>query len=436
MKTLLALACSLAFFSPLCAADFAKGDKVELVKDSPIYFKDAVLRVAHTGERFTVILQNAATHKVYLSAQDALGKEIAVNVLDSELRKAGSEPAPQIPRKELHEATPEQAVYLAETKNSAGSGFMVQMNRACYVVTNAHVVTSAAKVEFKNPVGRLTIASGQVEVADDRDLVRFPSDSDAGLLLGREVKADDEVVAYGNSAGEGVVTKLPGKVLGVGVEKIEISCEIIPGNSGGPILNSQGRVLAVASYLTHTGNVAEWIKNGTRFDKARRFAYCLNDGIKWTSVPFSQFLNESSQVDSIWELADYFAQVLNQLLYHTFEAELENKFPKNGELSNFITTYNRATKMLSNKDGTLATDREIAMSNSKLKGTAKSLTSDFVRIIDATAKDFQFKGQRIKTPYFKKQAQEALLDLREASRIVTENAKLASGSNFLKAVPQ
>lgn len=151
----------------LCGADFAKGDKVELVKDTPIYFKDAVLRVAHAGERFTVILQQAATHKVYLSAQDALGKEIAVSVLDSELRKAGTELAPQIPRKVLHEATPEQAVYLAETKNGSGSGFLVQMNGACYLVTNAHIVAAAAKVEFRNPVGRATIVSGNVEVADE-----------------------------------------------------------------------------------------------------------------------------------------------------------------------------------------------------------------------------------------------------------------------------
>ena len=436
MKTLLAVACSLAFVSPLCAADFAKGDKVELTKDAPIYFKDAVLRIAHTGERFTVILQNAATRKVYLSVQDALGKEIAVSVLDSDLRKAGSEPAPQIPRKELREATPEQAVYLAETKMGNGSGFVVQINGACYLVTNAHVVASVAKVEFKNPAGRITITSGQVEVADDRDMVRFPSQSDAGLLLGNEVKADDETVAYGNSGGEGVVTKLPGRVLGVGVDRLEVSCEIISGNSGGPILNAQSRVLAVSSYLTNTGNVAEWIKNGTRFDKARRFGYRLTEGIKWTSIPFPQFVSESTQIVSISELSDHFAHLLNQLLFHTFEAELENKFPKNGELANFITTYNRATKTLSNKDGTLATDKEIARSNSKLKATAASLTSDLVRIIDSAATDFRFKAQQIRTPYFRKKAQEILTELSDTSKFVIENAKAASGSNFLKAVPR
>lgn len=92
MKTLLAVfSYALAAVSSLCGADFSTGDKVELVKDAPIYFKDAVLRIGKSGERFTVILYRQDAHKVYLSAQDALGKEIAVNVSDTELRKAGSE---------------------------------------------------------------------------------------------------------------------------------------------------------------------------------------------------------------------------------------------------------------------------------------------------------------------------------------------------------
>jgi Trypsin-like peptidase domain len=431
-KPLLLFYCLLGGVSPLFGTDFAKGDKVELVKETPVYFKDAVLRIGKSGEQFTVILYHPTSHKVYLSSQDALGKEIAVTVLDSEVRKAGLI-KPQIPqKKELLQATPEQAVYLVQTKGGSGSAFLAQINGFCYLVTNAHVAASASRIEFKNPLDRITISAGEVEVADDRDMIRFPSEGDIGLILATEVKADDKAIAYGNSAGEGVVTKLPGNILGVGVDKIEISCEIIPGNSGGPILNSQGRVIAVASYATSTVDVAAWIKTGTRFDKARRFGFRLTDDIKWTRIPFAQFVSESTQIQATTEVSDYFAEVLNQLLFHSLESPLVNKFPTNQPLGNFTTTYNRAVSTLGKGDGAFLTDAETKRINSKLKASARMLTADFVRIIDATAADFKFKAEKIKTPYFRKKAEEILIKLAAESQFVKENAKEAFGSDFLK----
>ena len=69
------------FYSPLIASRisisvnnlqtmktlFAKGDRVELIKDTPVYFKDAVLRVGKSGEQFTILAIQAGAHRVYLT---------------------------------------------------------------------------------------------------------------------------------------------------------------------------------------------------------------------------------------------------------------------------------------------------------------------------------------------------------------------------------
>jgi S1-C subfamily serine protease len=50
------------------------------------------------------------------------------------------------------------------------------------------------------------------------------------------------------SFSQDVIRTLPGKILGIGPDKIEVDCEFICGNSGGPIVNSDGRLLALASF--------------------------------------------------------------------------------------------------------------------------------------------------------------------------------------------
>ena len=65
------------------AADFAPGDRVALIKDTPLYFsKSTMVRIGKSGEQFIVIAERREEHKVFLSALDGGGKEIALNVAD------------------------------------------------------------------------------------------------------------------------------------------------------------------------------------------------------------------------------------------------------------------------------------------------------------------------------------------------------------------
>ena len=168
--------------STLNGAEFLKGSKVELIEDAPLSFKDAIWRMGKSGDQFNVILHQPGSHKVYLSARDAAGKEIAVSVAENQLRIATIVKEAPIARKALREAKIEDATLMALTNSGTGTGFLVQMNGICFVLTNFHVVASAKEIEFKNPTVKFTITGGSVDVADDRDLVRFPTESDTGLI--------------------------------------------------------------------------------------------------------------------------------------------------------------------------------------------------------------------------------------------------------------
>jgi hypothetical protein len=143
-------------------------------------------------------------------------------------------------------------------------------------------------------------------------------------------------------------------------------------------------------------------------------------------------VSESAQVEAMRELSEFFGDSLSQMLYRSFQSQISNPFPANQALVNFTKAYNRVATALEKGDGAYFTQAELAKYNAYLKSSARTLTADFVRIIENTAKEQQLKVQGIKTPFFKKQAQDAVTELREEAKYVSDNAKEIFGSDFLK----
>ena len=96
----------------------------------------------------------------------------------------------------------------------------------------------------------------------------------------------EAVYALGNSGGLNVLTPLGGQVIGVGPSEIEVTTPLIPGNSGGPILNRRNEVLGVATYVA--ASKREWWARGTRFAQVRRVATRL-DGVEWVPLSLQAF---------------------------------------------------------------------------------------------------------------------------------------------------
>jgi S1-C subfamily serine protease len=137
---------------------------------------------------------------------------------------------------------------------ASGSGFLVGVAGRQVLITNEHVVRDAVSVEFHLPRRSPLIGSvAYVDAGFDLAVIIFHSDSNLpSLWLGgsEELVVGDNVRALGaRTDGEvaGTVTGLDveGKWAAPLAKLIETTANIAPGDSGGPRLGEDGRVVGV-----------------------------------------------------------------------------------------------------------------------------------------------------------------------------------------------
>lgn len=157
---------------------------------------------------------------------------------------------PLSPRELAELATPSTVVL--RNGGSLGSGFFVKPD---LVMTNAHVVAAEREsVEIVFSDGREI--EGRVMSRDTRldiAVVQVPSASAEPLALGDAtgLRTGDRVVFVGTPEGmdftvhEGIVSHTARRVLGVAY--LQIDANVNPGNSGGPVLDSTGRVVGIVT---------------------------------------------------------------------------------------------------------------------------------------------------------------------------------------------
>jgi hypothetical protein len=182
-----------------------------------------------------------------------------------------------------------EAIFLVKTELSEGSGFAVNINNKSYFVTNLHVVNDSTPITIYNHQGKAVELPQQYEICNGKDIFRFEINNQCALDRKTDVTMGESVTAYGNSGGQNIITELPGAVLGIGPNEIELSCGIIHGNSGGPVLDKKNKVIGIASFLRSNDDSAAI---GTRFEKIRRFAIRINDSDKWTAISQKVFEKE------------------------------------------------------------------------------------------------------------------------------------------------
>lgn len=194
----------------------------------------------------------------------------------------------QVPRNVIAHA--QECIALVESQDGSGSGFIVQINDTKYFITNEHVFRHA----FQGAIRLLSGADLQYdhfEIADTEDLIRLRLVDQ--YLTSLELADDqhaigDPLIVLGNSGAGGVITKIDGKIVGMGPNLIETDAKFVQGNSGSPLLDKAGRVLGVATYATKVEDPEDWISKGTRFQEVRRFAVRL-DNILWVPTTAKQY---------------------------------------------------------------------------------------------------------------------------------------------------
>jgi putative serine protease PepD len=154
-----------------------------------------------------------------------------------------------------------------QTQRSLGSGFVI--DKAGHIITNFHVVEDAQSVEvsFSN---RETMRAKVVGVDQSTDIAVLQVDTRSRALtpltLGDSdaVKVGDAVVAIGNPFGlersitAGIVSALQREIQAPNLyaidHVIQTDAPINHGNSGGPLLNSQGQVIGVNAQIETGGS--------------------------------------------------------------------------------------------------------------------------------------------------------------------------------------
>ena len=164
------------------------------------------------------------------------------------------------------------AEFEGEEDGATGSGFV--LDRQGHVVTNNHVVASAAEADGQievldsegvaypaSVVGRSAVYDLAVLLVDDA-----PDLEPAALGASRELRVGDPVVAFGSPLGlsqtvtAGIVSALNRPVTtgessdnSSYINAVQTDAAINPGNSGGPLVNLGGQVVGVNSAIATTG---------------------------------------------------------------------------------------------------------------------------------------------------------------------------------------
>ncbi len=244
-----------------------------------------------------------------------------------------------------------------------GTGFVCKADGHYWVYTAAHVVSGNKKITIKDPNGKEYRGFDLMQTAKGIDVMRLRITGDIVDGLTAATQADnisngDFIAALGNGGGAGVLSAEKGKVVGVSSDFYEISADIIPGNSGGPIIELKtGKVVGVATHLTQAKENV-WTA-GTRFTKVRRFCARLDKDLEWVDQSIGSFIQEGlaiTEYDNItrlgYALASYRAtrqglKLDNKLSNDSYNF-ITNVINENKSL-NVVKTFEKVNRNLANR---------------------------------------------------------------------------------------
>lgn len=221
-------------------------------------------------------------------------------------------PAPGKPASPAHSVTPGASIaqmvqdYRAslvfiESGSGAGSGFVCQTKDGVHLLTNQHVLAGMAAPRFTRLDGA-TVTAGAGTAAVGHDLMRFTTQGETRPLVAMttvesEAQVGDEIVVLGNLEGARVIQPLPGKLVGIGPDRVEVTAEFLPGNSGSPIVHvKSGKVIGIATYLMKRQH-AEF--TDSKDTKVRRFGFRLDSVKQWQPLNWQAFQQDKATMDSV-----------------------------------------------------------------------------------------------------------------------------------------
>ncbi len=140
------------------------------------------------------------------------------------------------------------------TESSLGTGFVV--NNEGYIVTNEHVISDAKRIRALTYDKRAFNATLIVKDST-RDIALLKIEEDFPQLQladSNELQIGEKVIAIGNPLGlsfsvsEGIISALDRRGPSNLREYIQTDVSLNPGNSGGPLINTEGEVVGMNNF--------------------------------------------------------------------------------------------------------------------------------------------------------------------------------------------
>jgi hypothetical protein len=290
----------------------------------------------------------------------------------------------------------QDALLVVTAREGSGSGFVARLNGEPLLITNAHVIAGASRLQFQRLSGT-PVAPGKGRLAFGHDVATFIApDALLSLEISQDVSKDaaigDEVIVYGNSHGASVATELKGKIVGLGPELVEIDAPFVPGNSGSPILHvKSGKVIGIASYVKTRKH--DELSKDSGVAEVRRFGYRLDTIKNWQDLNWPLFQREAAQIQAIEDFSDAYFQFWEDL----------NK--NKGRISSLSSTNPRIQRHLRNLQ------RESANTRGE-KQFQKAVTS-FLWALQSEAKQEFLPGRPAPQYWFTKHEWNRQKELRE-----------------------
>lgn len=163
------------------------------------------------------------------------------------------------------------AAALLNKQHSTGSGVILSADG--YIVTNAHVVRGARRIQVRLPPAETELAGRRPNTSDSRlvnaKLIGQDKESDLAVIKiertnlphlafgnSDELKQGELVMAFGNPLGlegsvsMGVVSSTSRQIKpDSSMIYIQTDAPINPGNSGGPLIDADGRIMGINTFI-------------------------------------------------------------------------------------------------------------------------------------------------------------------------------------------
>lgn len=251
------------------------------------------------------------------------------------------------------------------TTDGGGSGFIMDQDSRKFVVTNQHVLLGCLPqtLQITTTDGRKLVPKS-LQIVPDIDLARIEiADGPDPLALAADANIDESVATVGNSLDAGVITINPGKIKGIGAGEIEVSCEVVPGQSGGPLVNASGEVVGVTTYILFADE--DRASEDTRYANKRYFVVKLNTATDWKPVTsWPEYAKVGSVVKSAEEV---FEEALDIAVSADSGPRKDYAYEgANQKLQDAVRNHNRFVQKMEKMDGDVVTSMELDRNNASL----------------------------------------------------------------------